>query len=117
LNTGEEGRGKECGFTGVRSRSESASLAEVAASMRSSQRFPIADAGSAESAFRPSILSLRACSLDMPLPCFGRRSLLVMEDLRGLAGLSRFWMGGSVDDRPGGERDIMDGRSSRGLGE
>lgn len=117
---GTEGKMVERGkgvVTGVRSRSESASLAEVAASMRSSHRFPIADAGSAESAFRPSILSLRACSLDMPLPCFGRRSFLVMEDLRGLAGLSLLWMGGSVDDRPGGERDIIDGRSSRGLGE
>ena len=101
----------------MRSRSESASLADVAASIRSSQRFPIADAGSAETAFRPSRLSLRACSFDMPLPCFGRRSLLVMDDLRGLAGLSRFWIGGKVDDRPGGERDMIDGRSSLGLGE
>lgn len=49
--------------TGVRSRSESASLAEVAASIRSSQRLPITVAalwGSAEKALRPSILILRA---------------------------------------------------------
>lgn len=49
--------------TGVRSRSESASLAEVAASMRSSQRLPMTVAalwGSAEKAFRPSMLILLA---------------------------------------------------------
>ena len=101
----------------MRSRSESASLAEVAASMRSSQRFPIAVAGSTEDALRPSMLSLRACSFEIARPCFGRRSFLVMEDLRGRAGLSRFWIGGKVDDRPGGERDMIDGRSSLGLGE
>lgn len=49
--------------TGVRSRSESASLAEVAASMRSSHRLPMTVAalcGSAEKAFRPSMLIRRA---------------------------------------------------------
>lgn len=102
---------------GVRSRSESASLADVAASMRSSHRLPITDAGSADTAFRPSMLSRRAWSLDMLRPCFGLRSFLVMEDLRGRAGLSRRCMGGRVEDLPGGERDSMDGRSSLGLGE
>lgn len=46
--------------TGVRSRSESASLADVAASIRSSHLLFIADAipcGSAEKAFLPSTLS------------------------------------------------------------
>lgn len=85
--------------------------------MRSSHRLPIAEAGSAEKAFRPSILSLRAYSFDIPLSCFGRRLFFVMEDFRGLAGLSRFCIGGSVDDRPGGERDIIEGSSSLGLGE
>lgn len=85
--------------------------------MRSSHRLPIAEAGSAENAFRPSILSLRAYSFDIPLSCLGRRLFFVMEDFRGLAGLSRFCIGGSVDDRPGGERDIMEGSSSLGLGE
>lgn len=50
-------------LTGVRSRSESASLAEVAASMRSSQREPVEEAtfgGSAEKALRPSILNFLA---------------------------------------------------------
>ena len=104
-------------LTGVKSRSESASLADVAASMRSSQRLPMAEAGSAEKAFRPSILNLRAYSFDIPLSCFGRLLAFVMEDFRGLVGLSRFWIGGSVEDRPGGERDIIDGKSSLGLGE
>lgn len=51
------------GLTGVRSRSESASVAEVAASIRSSHLLPIAAAtaapgGSAENAFLPSMLNL-----------------------------------------------------------
>ena len=50
-------------LTGVRSRSESASVAEVAASIRSSHLLPIAAAaaapgGSAENAFLPSMLNL-----------------------------------------------------------
>ena len=50
-------------LTGVKSRSESASVADVAASIRSSHLLPIAAAaappgGSAEKAFLPSILSL-----------------------------------------------------------
>ena len=50
-------------LTGVISRSESASVAEVAASIRSSHRLPIAAAaaapgGSAENAFLPSMLNL-----------------------------------------------------------
>ena len=104
-------------LTGVRSRSESASLADVAASMRSSQRLPMAATGSAENAFRPSMLNLRAYSFDMPLSCLGRRLFFVIEDFRGRVGFSRFCIGGKVDDLPGGERDMMDGRSSLGLGE
>ena len=51
------------GLTGVISRSESASVAEVAASIRSSHLLPIAAAaaapgGSAENAFLPSMLNL-----------------------------------------------------------
>ena len=40
-----------------------------------------------------------------------------MEDLRGLAGLSLLCMGGNVEDRPGGERAIIEGSRSRGRGE
>lgn len=108
---------KNVTLTGVKSRSESASLADVAASIKSSHRLPMAEAGSAENAFLPSILNLRAYSFDIPLSCFGRRLVFVIEDFRGLVGLSRFCMGGRVDDLPGGERDIIDGRSSLGLGE
>ena len=103
-------------LTGVRSRSDSASLADAAASTRSSHREPLdAAIGSAENAFRPSMLSLRAYSLDLPLSCFGLCWLLEMDDFRGLVALSRRWMGGRVDDRPGGDRDSIDGSSSRGL--
>lgn len=104
--------------TGVRSRSSSASVADVAASMRSSHRLPRAVAalcGSAEKAFRPSKLILLACSRDFVLSCFGFRAFCVIEDLRGLAGLSRRWIGGNVEDRSGGDRAIMDGSNSRGL--
>ena len=93
-------------------------MADVAASIRSSHRLPIAEAGSAEKAFRPSMLNLLAYSLDIPLSCLGRRELFfVMDDLRGLVGLSRFCIGGRVEERPGGERDMIEGRSSLGLGE
>lgn len=40
-----------------------------------------------------------------------------MDDFRGLAGLSLLCIGGSVEDRPGGERAMMDGSSSRGRGD
>lgn len=40
-----------------------------------------------------------------------------MEDFLGLTGLLLLCTGGSVEDRPGGERDNMDGMSSRGLGD
>lgn len=40
-----------------------------------------------------------------------------MEDFLGLAGLVFLCTGGSVEDRPGGERDNMEGKSSRGLGD
>lgn len=79
------------GRTGVRSRSSSASVADVAASMRSSHRLPSAEAalcGSAEKAFRPSMLILLACSLDLVLSCWGFRAFCVMDDFRGRAGLS-----------------------------
>ena len=98
------------------SRSESASLADVAASIKSSQRLPIAVAalsGSAEKAFRPSILILLACSLDFVLSCFGLRAFCVIDDLRGRG----FCNGGKDENRPGGDLAIIDGRSSRGLGD
>ena len=104
--------------TGVRSRSSSASVADVAASMRSSHRFPSAEAalcGSAEKAFLPSILILLACSLDLVLSCLGFRAFCVIDDLRGRAGLSLRWMGGNVDDLSGGDLAIIEGSSSRGL--
>ncbi|GAT22481.1 hypothetical protein RIB2604_01505150 [Aspergillus luchuensis] len=40
-----------------------------------------------------------------------------MDDLRGRGSLSRCWMGGRVEERPGGECVRMDGRSSRGRGD
>lgn len=106
------------GRTGVRSRSSSASVADVAASMRSSHRLPSADAalcGSAEKAFLPSMLILLACSLDLVLSCLGFRAFCVIDDFRGRAGLSLRWMGGNVDDRSGGDRAMIEGSSSRGL--
>lgn len=113
--------------TGVRSRSESTSVADVAASIKSSHLLPLAAAatapgGSAEKAFRPSMLSLLECSFDLVFSCFGFLLFCVIEDLRGLAGLSLFkdsflCMGGRVDERSGGECANIEGRSSRGLGE
>ena len=77
--------------TGVRSRSESASFADVAASIRSSHRLPMANTGgSAENAFLPSTLSLLANSFDFVLSCFGFRAFWVTDDLRGLVGLLSF---------------------------
>jgi hypothetical protein len=105
--------------TGVRSRSESASLADVAASIRSSHLLFMADAiscGSAEHAFLPSILGLLANSLDLVRSCFGHRLFCVMEDFLGLPVFSRRCMGGKVEERPGGDLDSIEGSSSRGLG-
>lgn len=103
-------------LTGVRSRSDSASLADVAASMRSSHREPLVAAmGSAENAFRPSMLSLRAYSFDRCLSCFDLCWPFEMEDFLGLVAFSRFWIGGNVDDRPGGDRERIEGNNSRGL--
>lgn len=113
-------------LTGVKSRSESASVAEVAASIRSSHLLPMAAAiapgGSAENAFLPSMLSLLVCSLDFVLSCLGFLLYCVMEDLRGLGGLSLLidsflCNGGRVEERPGGECASMDGSNSLGLGE
>ncbi len=102
--------------TGVRSRSESASLADVAASIRSSHLLFIADAipcGSADKAFLPSMLSLLAYSLDLVRSCFGFRLFCVIEDFLGLPVFSRRCVGGRVEERPGGDLDNMEGRSSR----
>ena len=101
-------------YTGVRSRSESASLAEVAASRRSSHLLPWA---SAESGLLFSMLNLLAKSLDFVFSCFAFRLFCDMEDFLGLAGLSFLWIGGRVDERPGGERAKIDGSSSLGRGD
>lgn len=98
--------------TGVKSRSESASFAEVAASIRSSHRLYWLT-GSTEKALRPSTLSRLACSFDFVRSCLALRALCVTESLRG-RGLG---IGGRVVERPGGDRDIIEGRSSRGRGE
>lgn len=66
--------------------------------------------GSAEKAFRRSILILLACSFDVVLSCLGLRAFCVIDDLRGLA----LCIGGRVEDLPGGDRANVDGRSSRG---
>ena len=102
----------------MRSRSDSASFADVAASMRSSHLDPLerASIGSAEDAFLPSMLSLLAYSFDFPRSCFDLCWFFVIDDFRGRLGLSRLCIGGRVDDLPvGGERDKIDGNSSRGL--
>jgi hypothetical protein len=93
----------------VRSRSESASLAEVAASMRSSQRLYWL-AGSAEEALPR--LSRLEYSFDFVLSCFGLRAW-VRDDFRG----RDLGTGGRVVDLPGGDLAIIDGNSSRGRGE
>lgn len=114
-------------ITGVKSLSESASVAEAAASTKSCHLLPataasLAPGGSAEKAFLPSMLNLLAKSLDVFFSCFGLLLFCVIEDFRGLLTLSRFTdsflcSGGSVEERPGGERAIMEGSRSRGLGE
>ena len=63
------------------------------------------------------MLSLLAYSLDLGLSVFGFRLFCVIEDFRGLAGLSRLCIGGRVEDLPGGERAIIEGSNSLGRGE
>ena len=67
-------------LTGVRSRLSS-SVAEAAASNKSSHRFP----GSSDPAFRPP-LSLFS-SFDRCLSCFGLRAFSARDDFRGRLGL------------------------------
>ena len=116
------------GLTGVISRSESASVADVAASIRSSHLLPIAAAaaapgGSAENAFLPSILNLAENSFDFVFSCLGLRLFWVIEDFRGLLPFSFLCIesflcsGGKVVERPGGECAIIEGSNSLGLGE
>ena len=67
-----------CQLTGVRSRSESASVAEAAASISSSHLLPCTAAvmgagGSAEKAFLPSMLYLLPYSFDLVFSCLGLR--------------------------------------------
>lgn len=93
-------------------------MAEVAASMRSSQRLFMNEAaalvGSHEEAFRPSTLNRRLfSSRDFVFSCLGRLAFWVMDDFLGLG----LCMGGKVVDRPGGERAIIEGSSSRWRGE
>ena len=85
-------------------------MAEVAASIRPCHLLSPSDegpCGSAEYALRSPMLNLLACSFDFVLSCFGFRAFCVTEDLRGLGRAS----GGRVEDRPGGEFGIIDGRS------
>lgn len=87
-------------------RSSSTSVAEVAASMRSSQRLPCAHAavcGSAERALRSPKLGRLPKSFDRGRSCFGFRADCEMDDLRWRETFSFRWMGGRVDERPGGE--------------
>ena len=51
------------------------------------------------------------CSLDVFFSWRGFRALWVMEVFRGRLGLVGRWIGGRVEERPGGERDRMDGSS------
>ena len=98
-------------LTGVMSRSESASVevTDPTASSKAPHLRPLGaiaavPGGSAEKAFRPSILN-RLWSFDLVLSC--RRWFCVMEDFRGLTGFSRFMesflcKGGNVDERADG---------------
>ena len=65
-------------------------------------------------ALRPSILSRRANSFDLFLSCFPFLAFCPTEDFRGRLALSRRCIGGSVVDRPGGDEDSIEGKSSRG---
>lgn len=116
LLTNRTSRFLEQSLTGVKSRSSSTSVADVAASIKSSHLFPCTQAavcGSADSAFRSFRLPRRPNSLDLVRSCFGFRALCVMDDLRGRCTLLRC-NGGKVDERPGGEWPRIDGSSSRG---
>lgn len=73
-------------------RSSSASVADVAASIKSSHRLPCAHAavcGSAERALRSPRLGRRPNSFDLGRSCFGFRADCEMDDLRGRENLSR----------------------------
>jgi hypothetical protein len=75
-------------LTGVSSRLSS-SVADAAASMRSSQRFPypVKDDGSADMALR-SELGRRWWSRDLVLSCLGFLEFAAMDDFLGLLGLT-----------------------------
>lgn len=92
-------------------------MAEAAASIRSSHRFPYTLVpelgGSTENAFLSWLIRLWS-SLDLVLSCFGLRAFCVMELFRGRYLVGR-GTGGRVDERPGGERAREDGSSSRGV--
>jgi hypothetical protein len=101
-------------LTGVRSRLSS-SVAEAAASIRSSHRLPNSAAavcGSAEYAFR-SWLIRRLFSFDLVRSCFGLRAFWPTEDLRGRFGFMDRGAGGRVEERPGGDLAIDEGSNSR----
>ena len=74
--------------TGVSSRLSS-SVAEAAASIRSSHRlpYPVRDEGSADMAFR-SELARRWWSLDLVLSCLGFLEFWAIVDFLGLLGLT-----------------------------
>lgn len=93
----------------------SSSVAEAAASIKSSHLLPnraAATWGSAEKAFR-SWLILLECSLDFVRSCLGLRAFCPTEDFRGRFGFMERGAGGSVEERPGGDRAREEGSSSR----
>lgn len=59
------------------------------------------------------MLILRAWSLDLVRSCLGFRAFWPSDDFLGRGR----WMGGRVVDRPGGDCDMMEGKSSLGRGE
>lgn len=63
------------------------------------------------------MLSRLAFSVDLCRSCFPFRLFCVIEDFRSLGGLSFLCKGGKVDERPGGDEAMMDGKSSRGRGD
>ncbi len=104
-------------LTGVKSRSSSASVADVAASIKSSQRFPWTQAavgGSADIALRPSMLNLRENSFDFVRSCFAFRAFWPTDDFRGLCSFPLRCIGGNDEYRPGGECASIEGNSSLG---
>jgi len=111
-------------LTGVLSSSMS-SVAEAAASIRSSQRLPNSPGGSAERAFRSCSPGLRKSELlsfcirrshsaaapaplDFLLPC----PRFVIDCFLGRFGPNGRCRGGSVEDLPGGEVESMEGSIS-----